>query len=203
MKIIAITTPKVVAEDAHIIARLLDMGIDAIHLRKPDSDIGECRRLLCELSAEQRSKIIIHDYPELYDEFSLKGIHINKNVVSLPDDYRGFKSRSCHTFEELTRYKSDYDYLFLSPVFDSISKVGYRSRFSHDELQWAAAEGVIDDKVVALGGVTFDKIPYLESLNFGGVAMLGCLYNIDALLDKCQNFLTPRALLARRDKHRR
>ena len=101
MKIIAITTPKVVAEDAHIIARLLDMGIDAIHLRKPDSDIGECRRLLCELSAEQRSKIIIHDYPELYDEFSLKGIHINKNVVSLPDDYRGFKSRSCHTFEEL------------------------------------------------------------------------------------------------------
>lgn len=203
MKIIAITTPKVVAEDAHIIARLLDMGIDAIHLRKPDSDIGECRRLLCELSAEQRSKIIIHDYPELYDEFSLKGIHINKNVVSLPDDYRGFKSRSCHTFEELTRYKSDYDYLFLSPVFDSISKVGYRSRFSHDELQRAAAEGVIDDKVVALGGVTFDKIPYLESLNFGGVAMLGCLYNVDAFLDKCQNLFATRALLARRDKHRR
>lgn len=181
MKIIAITTPRVMDDDAHIIAHLLDMGITTIHLRKPDSTIGACRRLLTELTAEQRSKIIVHDYAELYDEFSLKGIHINKNITSLPDGYRGFKTRSCHSLEEVARHKHDYDYLFLSPIFDSISKPGYNSRFTHDELLQASHSGLIDRKVVALGGVTFESISYLRSLNFGGVAMVGSLYNIEAV----------------------
>ena len=74
------------------------------------------------------------------------------------------------------RYKADYDYLLLSPIFDSISKQGYRSGFSDEELRRASDEGIIDHKVIALGGVTPDRIGYLESLNFGGVAMMGAIY---------------------------
>jgi thiamine-phosphate pyrophosphorylase len=76
----------------------------------------------------------------------------------------------------------------LSPIFDSLSKRGYTSGFSAEELQRAADEGIIDEKVIALGGVTFDKIVYLERLNFGGVAMIGALYDIEkitSLKDKC------------------
>jgi thiamine-phosphate pyrophosphorylase len=75
------------------------------------------------------------------------------------------------------RYKDECDYLFLSPIFDSISKQGYSSAFGSDMLRQAADDGIIDDKVIALGGVTFDKLPYLRDLNFGGVAMLGALYS--------------------------
>lgn len=203
MKIIAITLPKVVDDDARIIAHWIDMGIDTIHLRKPDSEIDECRGLLTRLTAEQRSKIIIHDYPELYFEFSLKGIHVNKNVNVLPDGYRGFRSRSCHSLEEVVRYKGDYDYLFLSPIFDSISKSGYHSKFSHEVLQQAADDGIIDSRVIALGGVTIDKIPYLRALNFGGAAMLGGLLNIDTLLDEGEDFISSCTFLRRGDKHRR
>jgi thiamine-phosphate pyrophosphorylase len=181
MKIIAITTPKVTDEDVFLIKGLLDKGIDTVHLRKPESGIDECRKLLAGLTAEQRAKIVVHDYPELYFEFSLKGIHINRNITALPDGYNGFKSRSCHTFEEVVRYKEEYDYLFLSPIFDSISKSGYRSTFSDEELQRAAAEGIIDEKVIALGGVTFDKIDYLKNLGFGGVAMIGGISNSEKL----------------------
>lgn len=164
-------------EDAYLIKALLDKGVDFIHLRKPDSTAEECRSLLKQLSREQTSRIIIHDYPELYDEFKLKGIHVNKNIKTLPAGYQGFKTRSCHSFEEVIRYKSEYDYLFLSPIFDSISKVGYKSAFSSEVLLHASQTGIIDNKVVALGGVTFDKLDYLKSLNFGGVAMIGGLYN--------------------------
>ena len=181
MRIIAITTPRVDDEDLHLIRELIRCGIDTIHLRKPDSDIAECRRLLKELTDIERERIIIHDYPELYEEFSLKGIHINRNVTCLPDDYIGFKTRSCHSFEEIIRYKDEYDYVFLSPVFDSISKVGYKAGFSMEELQEASAAGIIDEKVVALGGVTFNSVPYLKRLGFGGVAMIGGIYNADAL----------------------
>ena len=181
MRFIAITTPKVVVEDVYLIQRLLDGGIDIIHLRKPEADIRECRKLLKKLTKGERAKIVIHDFPVLYDEFSLKGIHVNKNVTSLPNDYTGIRTRSCHSFEEVERHKSEYDYLFLSPIFNSISKAGYEAAFSREELIKASKDCIIDDKVIALGGVTFDKIPYLKMLNFGGVAMIGGIYNINAL----------------------
>ena len=181
MRIIAITTPKVDDKDLHLIRGLIRCGIDIIHLRKPDSDIAECRRLLHELTDKERERIIIHEYPELYEEFSLKGIHMNRHVTCLPDGYDGFRTRSCHTFEEVLRYKDEYDYVFLSPVFDSISKAGYKAGFSIEELQKASVGEIIDEKVVALGGVTFDSIPYLKHLGFGGVAMIGGIYNTDAL----------------------
>ena len=180
MRLIAITTPKVTDDDTLIIERLLDKGVDTVHLRKPDSSIDECRELLAKLSTEHRARIVVHNYPELYEEFALQGIHINRYVITLPEDYRGLKSRSCHSLEEVARYKDECDYLFLSPIFDSISKSGYRSGYSHAELSKASAEGIIDESVVALGGVTFDKIAYLRELGFGGVAMLGAIYNIEA-----------------------
>lgn len=181
MKIIAITSPKVTGDDERIIKGLVKRGIDVVHFRKPDSGIEECRSLLLKLTSGERSKIVVHDYPSLYEEFSLLGIHVNKNVTSLPEGYSGLKTRSCHSFEEVEMYKDDYDYLFLSPIFNSISKQGYMSSFSDAELLQASREGIIDGKVIALGGVTFDKIPYLKELNFGGVAMIGAIYNTDVL----------------------
>ena len=187
MKIIAITSPKVTDADEYIIKGLVNKGIDVVHFRKPDSGIEECRSLLLKLTSGERSKIVVHDYPELYEEFSLLGIHVNKNVTSLPEGYSGLKTRSCHSFEEVEMYKDDYDYLFLSPIFNSISKQGYMSSFSDAELLQASNDGVIDRKVIALGGVTFDKIPYLKELNFGGVAMIGAIYNTD-VLDRLDDF---------------
>ena len=77
----------------------------------------------------------------------------------------------------------------MSPIYDSISKAGYKSGFSKEALMQASANGVIDEKVIALGGVTFDKIAVLKALNFGGVAMIGAIYNLDIL--KKQSLITP------------
>ena len=178
---IAITQPFAVNKEDAIIRHLLANGFDVVHLRKPDADIEYCRDLLGRLSPAERSRIVVHDYPVLYDEYTLRGIHLNHNYTAYATHYQGTRTRSCHTFEEVARYKDECDYLFLSPIFDSISKVGYRSRFSHAELSRASAEGIIDERVVALGGVTFDKIPYLKELNFGGIAMLGGLYKLESL----------------------
>ena len=184
MKIIAITPPHAIENEVVIIKRLLENSVDIVHLRKHQSEfhnidvIAYLHEILSALTCEERSKIIIHDYPTLYEEFSLKGIHINKNITSLPKNYIGYKTRSCHSFDEILKYKNEYDYLFLSPIFDSISKPDYKSPFTLEMLQKASLEGIIDKKVIALGGVTFDKIPYLQSLNFGGVAMIGGIYDI-------------------------
>lgn len=177
MRIIAITLPYAVDGEVAIVRRLLADGIYALHLRKPESDIDYCRRLLRQLTASERARIVVHDYATLYEEFSLRGIHTNRNIAQLPDGYSGSRSRSCHSIREVARYKGEYDYLFLSPIFDSLSKPGYRSAFSHEELLEASREGIIDQRVFALGGVSPDRLPYLESLHFGGAAMSGAIYH--------------------------
>lgn len=184
MKIIAITPPHAIENEVVVIRRLFAKGVDIVHLRKHQSQFErvDVKAYLCEiisaLTIEERQRIIIHDYPQLYYEYLLKGIHVNKNVASLPEDYTGFKTRSCHSFKEIQKYKNEYDYLFLSPIFDSISKPGYKSSFTHEMLQKASLEGIINEKVIALGGVTLKKIPYLQKLNFGGVAMIGGIYDL-------------------------
>ena len=94
MLLIAITLPYAIDEEVAIIRHLLADGVDIIHLRKPDADISYCRGLLSQLSADERGRIVIHDYWTLYDEFALRGIHLNRNVRTLPDQYRGSRSRS-------------------------------------------------------------------------------------------------------------
>lgn len=190
MQLIAITKPDFYDGEAAFIKRLFESGFDIVHLRKPNSDINNCRNILNELSSEERSRIVVHDYPELYYEFLLKGFHINKNIVKYPEGYQGFKTRSCHSLEEVKLYKDDFDYVFLSPIFDSISKEGYKSSFTEDELRRASEEGIIDKKVVALGGVDFDDFYFLKGLNFGGAAMLGSIHRLkDLTLDEMKKLL--------------
>lgn len=89
-------------------------------------------------------------------------------------------SRSCHSIQEVIRHKSECDYLFLSPIYDSISKEGYGAAFSRIELKRAAEEGIIDSQVFALGGVSLEHIPEIRSLGFGGAAVLGALWQAES-----------------------
>ena len=61
----------------------------------------------------------------------------------------------------------------MSPVFDSISKEGYTSAFTPAEIKSCIDDGTINDRVIALGGICKDNIPQVKEWNFGGVAILG------------------------------
>ena len=172
---LVITSPSFIPDEASFLHRLFVHGVDIVHLRKPGATAEECARLLDDLTSDDRRRIVIHDFFELAEPYGLKGIHLNARRSTVPDGYEGHVSRSCHSLEEVKRYKDVCDYVFLSPIFDSVSKQGYASAFTDATLRQASCDGIIDHKVVALGGVTPDKIDYLQQLNFGGVAMLGCV----------------------------
>ena len=69
--------------------------------------------------------------------------------------------------------KRVFQYVFLRPICDSISKQGYRSAFSEEEIRDAAKSGIIDERVIALGGISFSKLQLVSDYGFGGAAMLG------------------------------
>ena len=66
-----------------------------------------------------------------------------------------------------------FTYLSLSPIFDSISKQGYHSAFTAEDIAKAYEEGIIDHRVMALGGITFDKLQLVKQMGFGGAMILG------------------------------
>lgn len=173
MEWIVITSPGFLQGEADFIDKLFNHGLDRLHLRKPGAEIGECRRLLDGISREWLPRIVVHDNFGLCREYGLGGVHLNGRNPMAPPNHEGSVSRSCHSLEEISRYKGECDYLTLSPIFNSISKQGYMAAFGPGQLAAARDSGLIDRRVIALGGVTLENIPRVRELGFGGVAILG------------------------------
>lgn len=176
MRIIAITLEDFFPGEARAIEAALNGGYDLVHLRKPGASEQEMISILDELPADCRARIVIHSHFNLAARYGLYGIHLNSRCSAVPYGFSGSISRSCHTLEEVGKYKKCCNYLFLSPIFNSISKKGYESAFTEATLRDAAENGVIDSKVYALGGVTTERLSRLEEIGFGGAAMLGSVW---------------------------
>lgn len=183
MEWIVITSPEFLQGEADFIDRLFNHGLDRLHLRKPGAEIGECRRLLDGISCEWLPRIVVHDNFGLCREYGLGGGHLNGRNPIAPPNHEGSVSRSCHSLEEISRYKGECDYLTLSPIFNSISKQGYMAAFESGQLAAARDSGLIDRRVMALGGVTLENIPRVRELGFGGVAILGDVWQ--RMADDC------------------
>lgn len=189
MKWIIITTPTFISHEAKYIYQLFEAGIDLLHLRKPDSTPEKYEQLLQKIDPKWYPQIVIHDHFELCEKYHLHGIHLNRRNCQIPENFQGSISRSCHSFEEVTESldntspdfpkgsKPTFDYVFLSPIFDSISKIGYKHSFSNRDLEDAGNSGIINKKVIALGGIIPQFIPQLRAWNFGGAAFLGDVWN--------------------------
>jgi thiamine-phosphate pyrophosphorylase len=77
---------------------------------------------------------------------------------------------------------ANYEYAFLSPVFDSISKADYRGKYDLRELKVILRKK--EEKIIALGGVDEDKIDALKDAGFAGIALLGAIWQSDEPIDK-------------------
>ena len=78
MKWIVITLPDFIEKESTYINQLFKAGIDLLHLRKPESNIEECKQLIQEIDEKWHNKIVVHDHFELCQEFHLHGIHLNR-----------------------------------------------------------------------------------------------------------------------------
>ncbi len=177
MKLILMTTPYFFVEEHQILNALFDEGLEILHLRKPDTEPVYSERLLTLINPDYRKRIVVHDHFYLKNEYGLKGVHLNHRNPELPPKYKGHISCSCHTEQEVTQHKRACNYVFLSPIFNSISKENYNSRFSTVQLRELSQAKVIDRKVMALGGIGLDNIDQLAGLGFGGAVVLGDIWN--------------------------
>ena len=177
MKLIVVTAPTFFVEEDKITTALFEEGLDILHLRKPETPAMYSERLLTLIPQKYHKRIITHEHFYLQEEFSLMGIHLNTRNPKEPHDYSGHISCTCHSLDEVRNKKHFYDYLFLSPIYNCITKTGVTSGFTAEELRQAEKSKIIDSKVMALGGITSDNILEIKDYGFGGAVIMGDLWN--------------------------
>jgi len=170
--IILISNPVLVNDEHKIISQIFDEGLDVFHLRKKEFQENEMRAFIENIPEKYREKIVLHSHYYLAAEYGLKGIHVPHTFKGKMQE--GTLSISFHSPEEIQKSELPFDYGFLSPVFDSISKEGYKSLFNPDELKLFLKDR--KKKIIALGGMDEDKIETVKNLGFSGMALLGAIW---------------------------
>ena len=187
---IGFTLPEVqrdLKQESRDITAFMDSGaIDYFHIRKPGESLSVYRDLIGSIPSRLHSRIVVDTFPQLCREFTLGGYHLKSDGSkkdmkdSLPEGI--FYTRSCHTLEETGADPNGFRYSFLSPVFDSISKEGYQSKFSPGDKDLKQA--IENRNIVALGGVTPEVFMQLYHSKFVGAALLGYLWHHKSTIQK-------------------
>ncbi|MGN1215316.1 MAG: thiamine phosphate synthase [Candidatus Cryptobacteroides sp.] len=179
MKLAVITRPEFFEGETGLVNALFMHGLERLHLRKPGSSKEVLAEWIGGIEPGFRKRIVLHDHHDLARDLGLGGIHLNGRNPEVPGwlDRGIFSvSRSCHSIREVRDNLGQCDYLFLSPVFDSISKEGYGGAFAPSGLRKAAEEDLLAGKVYALGGVSTGNLKAVKELGFHGAAVLGGLW---------------------------
>ena len=185
MKLIVISPSK--KEDAEVpfLINMFEQGLPTYHIRKTKFSTRELKDLLLQIPEKYHRRIVIHSHHDLAMRFNLKGIYNSRSHKKRK--YRTwlrikwFKlikrnlqiSSTYRSIEGLLDYDSKYDYVFLAPVFDSISgnfQAGYSEKNFHNTLKHTQY------KVIARGGVSTDTLQKAHELGFAGVAFYSSIW---------------------------
>ena len=197
---ILITLPRILKNEAEALAALCRAGVSVIHIRKPEASEAETEELLKALQAlgTDMSRLTIHYNEPLARKYGLGGVHLRPEELLAGAGEGLRRSCSAHDWKEAKRTAPNANYVFISPLFDSISKPGYRGTIDPGE----AAERLRNHTghIVALGGIDPANIARVRRIGFDGAAVLGAVWCADAQTVDTEQTLKSYLLLSRKWK---
>ncbi|TYP77132.1 thiamine phosphate synthase [Aquimarina intermedia] len=184
--LIVLTSEKELDDEATKINQLFDHGLEYLHVRKPSMNVNGYRYLLNAINPDYYKKIMLHQFHELVVEFDLRGIHLQEQQrIDLGDKLKEYVldfilydykvSSSFHNPQDILASPIHYDYMLLSPVFDAISKTGYKGKSFN--------VSNIKEFVIGLGGIDEKTMATAFHLGFKGVGVLGSIWNTTDFLE--------------------
>jgi thiamine-phosphate pyrophosphorylase len=174
--VIVISNPVSVKDEHQIINQLFDEGLEIFHLRKPECSKSEIADLLEKIDSRHYTKIALHQHHEIAETFGMQRLHFTeesrKQMTDMKVPEKKILSSSIHAPEDSKTVSPFFEYVFLGPVFDSISKPGHRSILN----QGFKLPEIKKTKLIALGGVDNSKIQEVKGYEFDGIAVLGHIW---------------------------
>lgn len=186
MKLLVITPSTSIEHELTQTISLLENGLQTLHVRKPKFTTKQVREYIETIPPQFHKNLVIHSHHELAIEYNLKGIHYTKS--HLKDNFKNWWrqkrikisqkhfSKSCSHTRLASLYdehKYEFDYVFLSPIFDSLSGK-YQSGFYEEGIKAAIQKS--GKKIIARGGIEIQRIEKINELGFYGMALFSCLW---------------------------
>ncbi|WP_298301062.1 thiamine phosphate synthase [Hydrotalea sp.] len=187
MKLIIITTPENLPNETVMINQMFELGLERLHIRKPKAGIEDYRKYLDQINPIYHHLISVHAFPELLKDFTTIGFHCTGKIInnSTKMDFvfsnnPKIISASFHSWEELKNNNYPFDYIFISPIFNSMSKPGYTGNIAINRIQSSRLaikmEKKFCPKIIGLGGISETNMHVLYNAGFEGVAIIGNIW---------------------------
>ena len=161
------------------IARAVRAGVDLIQIRERDLDARSLARLVEDAIAVARpagARVVVNDRLDVALACGAEGVHLRGD--SLPPRAArtlappGFLiGRSVHGVAEAARVAGEVDYLIAGTVFATPSKPPDHPLLGLDGL--AAVVRAVRVPVLAIGGITLERLPEVAATGAAGVAGIG------------------------------
>lgn len=175
--IIVITPEEFIKNETEIINELFQEGLDLLHIRKPLLNSVGVVDFIQKINSKFHHQLVLHSHYELAENFNISRFHFREEYRhnSL---YKSFKDRiistSVHDIEVFNKLNEDWNYVFISPVFPSISKKGYGEK--SNILNDIEKRNNSNVKLIALGGINDQNISKAFESDIDGVALLGAIW---------------------------
>lgn len=185
-----ISNPGPVANEASLINQLFDEGLAVFHLRKPHDSFKDVIQLLQDINPSYYPKIALHQHHSASPYFAITRLHYTEAMRKKVDQEslsrrkaKYILSTSVHSLADYQSLPEYFDYAFLGPVFNSISKPGYMAQnFEVNQLNKKK-----DTKLIALGGIDEFNFHHTYGMGYDGIALLGAVWNKE---DQLRTFKT-------------
>lgn len=196
---IVISDPDPITNETAIINRLFEAGLKLFHIRKPCTSRVDMEKYIDEIHSSYHPKLVLHQHFEITAKFEIHRLHFtekkraafNAIVLSLSEGRDWIFSTSTHSIEDFNTLSSLFQYAFLSPVFESISKAGYNPVFDLDKTMKRREN--FSTRLIALGGIDNSNCRQVLHLGFDGVALLGAIWKTTqpvAIFKECLNTIS-------------
>lgn len=177
--LIVISDHQLYMREAVEINRLFQSGMQLYHIRHHNISEVDLRSLIEEVEPKYLSRIVANHNHAIARDMGITRFHFTEEDRKLWGKKK-WKNRSenetystsVHTLEDFNKLPDFFEYAFLSPVFDSISKPGCKAvKF---DLSRRDLEKPI--KLIGLGGIHSRNVHEALEMGYDGVAVLGAIW---------------------------
>jgi thiamine-phosphate pyrophosphorylase len=193
MKLILISPSKKQDSEIGMLLNMFEQGLQTYHLRKKNFSTRELKSYLEEIPAKYHKRIVIHSHHELALKYDLKGIYISRSHKKrkirlwLMEKWLKFRrghlaiSTTIRNLEDILDVLPRYNYIFISPVYDSLSG-NFQAAFSEYNLKFNLKNKNV--MAIARGGVSVNNIQKSYDLGFTGVAFYSSVWKSEKPLQE-------------------
>lgn len=184
---------------AQMTEKLLLGGCRVIQLREKELSIEEFYQDALEsvtLAKRFNATIIVNDYVELAVKLQASGVHLGQEDADPLQARRILGEKaviglSTHSLDQaLLAMDLPVDYVAVGPIYQTSTKPEARVESDLSGLELLReVRRVVDKPLVAIGGITLDRLPEVVQTGVDQVAVISDLLRYEDITERCSMFL--------------